>query len=521
VGNFAEHTWGFSTSPITVEKDGEMAYLIITSPEMLASTAADVESIGSAISTASANAAAPTTGVLAAAEDEVSAAIANLFGRYGREYQAVVSQAVVFHSEFTRAVAAAANTYAQAEAANAALMSGISNELGGPMQTPSGQTPIASGGSGGTSTLTSVVKSASGDPLIALIMGGTGMPLPKPNFVTGIDNAYLTTNARLSTATPEALFTPEQYFPLGRLTLGQSVSQGVTLLNNALLGPTGVLTQGNSAVVVGFSQSCIIETEEIRALLALPAAQQPSASQLSFIFLSDPNNPDGGLLACFPGFYIPIFDVPFDGATPQSPWPTTVYISEYEGVTDFPRYPLNVVSDLNAIVGTLEHPNYAFLTANQVANAVPLPTSGGNTEYFMFLRQNLPLLDPIRLIPFVGNPIADLLQPDLRVIVDLGYSGFGPGADFANIPTPAQLFSVPDPFTVIPDLAIGAVQGVQAALVDLGLLPTSALPNAYPYLPSINPQLHFFFGQPSTTGVSIVSGALGDVFRLIPPLVLG
>jgi hypothetical protein len=274
-------------------------------------------------------------------------------------------------------------------------------------------------------------------------------------------------------------------------------------------------------VVVGFSQSAIIQTDEIRALMALPAVQQPSASQLSFIMLGDPNNPDGGLLARLPGFYVPILDVSFSGATPQSPWPTTVYISEYEGVTDFPRYPLNVVSDLNAIVGSYHHGNYPFLTATQVANAVPLPTTGGNTEYFMVLTQNLPLLTPIRLIPFLGNPIADLLQPDLRVIVDLGYSGFGPGADFANIPTPAQLFSVPDPFTVIPDLAIGAVQGVQAALVDLRLLPTSDLPNAYPYLPSINPQLNFFFGQPSTTLLSVLSGELGDVFRHIPPLVLG
>ena len=69
-----------------------MSYLISV-PQTLASAATDVESIGSAIGTAGSNAAAPTTGVLAAAQDEVSGAIANLFGAYGREYQALLGQA--------------------------------------------------------------------------------------------------------------------------------------------------------------------------------------------------------------------------------------------------------------------------------------------------------------------------------------------------------------------------------------------------------------------------------------------
>ncbi|EUA34694.1 PE-PPE domain protein [Mycobacterium xenopi 3993] len=39
----------------------------------------------------------------------------------------------------------------------------------------------------------------------------------------------------------------------------------------------------------------------------------------------------------------------------------------------------------------------------------------------MIPTQNLPLLEPLRQVPVVGNPLADLLQPDLRVIVELGY----------------------------------------------------------------------------------------------------
>ena len=74
--------------------------------------------------------------------------------------------------------------------------------------------------------------------------------------------------------------------------------------------------------------------------------------QLSFMLIGDPNNPVGGILERFPGFYIPFLDVAFNGATPpNSPYPTTIYTIQYDGIADLPQYPLNVVSDLNAFLG--------------------------------------------------------------------------------------------------------------------------------------------------------------------------
>ena len=55
-----------------------MSFLIAT-PDLLAQAAADLTRIGSTISEASAAAAAPTTGVLVAGADEISAAVAALF----------------------------------------------------------------------------------------------------------------------------------------------------------------------------------------------------------------------------------------------------------------------------------------------------------------------------------------------------------------------------------------------------------------------------------------------------------
>ncbi|HZC52556.1 MAG TPA: PE-PPE domain-containing protein, partial [Mycobacterium sp.] len=363
-----------------------MSY-VVTTPEMLAAAASDVGNIGSAISTASSNAAGPTTGLIPAAEDEVSTAIAKLFGAYGQEYQALVSQASAFHNEFTQALASSGNAYLEAEAANSALMSGPSNALNtitSPIQMLFGQ-PAVTGGSSGASAMTSMAsmsRAASTDPLIALIMGGTGNPTPNPGYVTSIFNSYIQPNPLFAGATPQGLFTPEQFWPitpnLGNLTFGQSVAQGTGLLNNALVGPTGVLTQGNSALVVGYSQSATVATNEINSLMA---AGSPYQDQLSFMLLADPNNPDGGILARFPGFYIPFLDVPFNGATPPlSPYPTSIYAIQYDGIANAPQYPLNVVSDANAVAGYFVlHNTYPTLTAAQVANAVALPTSPGYT----------------------------------------------------------------------------------------------------------------------------------------------
>jgi PE-PPE domain/PE family len=493
-----------------------MSYLI-AAPDTLSSTAANVKNIGTAIRAAGANAAAPTTGLAAAAEDEVSAAIADLFGAYGQRYQALVSQAASFQSEFTEALTAAANAYAQAEAANAGLVSGISNALNSPV--------TGGGGSRGLNILTSMVTSPSGDPQFALIMGGTNNPQPDPIYVNSVFNAYI--KPLFPTSIPQGLFTPEQFWPvtpgLGNLTFGQSVTQGVTILNNALRGPTGVLTQGNSAVVFGYSQSATIATNEITALMA---AGSPFQDQLSFILIGDPNNPVGGILERFPGFYIPFLDVAFNGATPpNSPYPTSIYTIQYDGIADAPQYPLNLVSDLNALFGYFAfHGNYPILTATQVSNAVLLPTSPGytgNTQYYMIMSQNLPLLEPIRAIPYAGPPIADIFQPDLRVLVDLGYADYGPGANYANIPTPAGLLDIPNPLTVIPDLALGAVQGPYGAAVEIGveagLLSPSYFPNTYPWVPSTDPHLNVSFGQSSTTALSLLSGDLGNVLELIPP----
>ena len=93
--------------------------LLDVTPQLLASAAADLRGIGSTLDAAHAAAAAPTTGLLAAGADEVSAAVAALFSGHGQAFQELGGQAGAFHAQFVQALSSAEGAYAAAEATNA------------------------------------------------------------------------------------------------------------------------------------------------------------------------------------------------------------------------------------------------------------------------------------------------------------------------------------------------------------------------------------------------------------------
>ena len=95
---------------------------VTTLPAMLESAAGELQSIGAAVAAGDAAAAAPTTGVVPAAADEVSALTAVRFAAHGALYQEVSAQATAIHELFVSTLATSAGSYAAAEAANAAAV---------------------------------------------------------------------------------------------------------------------------------------------------------------------------------------------------------------------------------------------------------------------------------------------------------------------------------------------------------------------------------------------------------------
>jgi hypothetical protein len=93
---------------------------VTTQPEMLALAAGDLQGVGTAMAAGNMAAAAPTTGVVPAAADEVSALTAAQFAAHAQMYQAVSAQAAAIHEMFVNTLGTSAGSYAATEAANAA-----------------------------------------------------------------------------------------------------------------------------------------------------------------------------------------------------------------------------------------------------------------------------------------------------------------------------------------------------------------------------------------------------------------
>jgi hypothetical protein len=343
----------------------------------------------------------------------------------------------------------------------------------------------------------------------ALIMGFAGTPDPVESYVDEVMSLFIN-------GTPDFPGQPlfSGYNPVVQVTTEdndyyQGLTQGVGQLNQ---GITQQLADGNNVVVFGYSESSSVATQEIINLDALAAGQQLNPADLSFVLAEDLSNPNGGILARFPFTGLP--------ATPSdSPYPTDIYTLEYSGVADFPNDPLDPFALLNSMAG------YVFLhpfllpgwptsfDTSALADAVQEPTSSGYdgaTEYFLIPTQDLPLLAPLRAIPLLGPAWADLIQPDLRVLVDLGYDR----ADPSDVATPVDL-SIPnfDWTTILQNLELGAQQGLIAAAVDLDLLPQSDLPDLYPYLPDVSGLM----SDPGMTGLATAASAadaLGGNFDL-------
>jgi PE-PPE domain len=371
-----------------------------------------------------------------------------------------------------------------------------------------------------TAMMNPTVAYADGED-IGLVIGASGVPIPGALYVAAANGQYLDnefthlypdlTFYQATSTVPsdigfygEGVFTPEGLYPLtgagvhqlylnyptaddGFPALSSSVGQGMAILESTIAADQAA---GDASTVFGYSQSSTIASY-VMEQLDTNGTPQTGALDPQFLLVADPSNPNGGALERFAGFEttsgqtvsdplnLPSLGFVFDSATPSDDYVTNIYSLEYDGFADFPRYPLNFLSDLNAFLGiaTLHgtylngfEPGNGGPTAEEIANAILLPgsmdsgTADSLTNYYM-IDETPPL---VALLP---QPLQDLLGPDLTYLINLGYGdgslGYSVDADSpANVPTPFGLFPDVSLSTVLSTLATDTQQGITALEQD-------------------------------------------------------
>lgn len=397
-------------------------------------------------------------------------------------------------------------------------------------------------------------KPAATEETIPVIMGPSGVPIPSQHYVDTVLTYYI---PNAVPGSQQVLFTPEGLYPITgvkSLPLNTSVDQGIQILNDALKK----FPADTSVTVFGYSQSAIISSllqggytvkvDKQDVKIQVPDALQNS---INFVLVGNEMNPDGGFLSRFSGRGLPTLTleslgIPFYGATPGGPvpstgveYPTTNYTQEYDGFADFPRYPINLLADINAGLGIVYvHTKYTpgpdcqtfCVTEDSIKGAVPLPSTSANQQYWFIKTNNLPMLEPLRQVPIIGKALSDLIQPALKVIVDFGYADQAHGFTTGGQPNANEL----QPFGVSPPAAVfgeavqkfvaGIQQGIKDFIGDLGPKSSVAQGLSAFSLPQLGPLAMGTSGdfissvqQVITSVTDYISGAAAGIYAALLP----
>ena len=329
----------------------------------------------------------------------------------------------------------------------------------------------------------------------ALIVPGTGTP--DANGIDGyLENArdyYIAPFNPSCTAdndcTLEGINYPAQFWPIplpgwGGLTGDKwdvSTGAGLSTLNGTLVDTLAQNPPNTPVILMGYSQGANIVSREKRNLAGLPKNQ----TYLSFVMIGNTNRPNGGLFErlAFLG-HVPILDATFGLPAPTDTCDhicATDIAFQYDGVSDFPIYPVNALAVLNAIAGFwYVHGTYLAPNQKDVGElpddytpeelAVELADQDnweehGDTRYVTVPTRTLPIVRPfLEFAAFTGTgflitPIVDFVSPLLRVLIETGYDrtlSYG-------VPAPFRLIPRINPVTFVQDVAAAIGEGFQAA----------------------------------------------------------
>jgi hypothetical protein len=196
---------------------------------------------------------------------------------------------------------------------------------------------------------------------------------------------------------------------------------------------------------------------------------KPNKTEQALVFLQNPLRPNGGLLTRFPGLsgllgidtVIPAAGLYTSGDTKTALNTTTIDVTwAYDPFGDFPEIanPFSLINTLNAAVPINLFDGIQVkgdslidvgLNVAQVLSLVPLvPVNDGKAWYLTLEPNQLPILTPLRVPSLIvnaalnavgspyllGTPLADALQPAMKILVNTGYSDVVTPEDIATDP---------------------------------------------------------------------------------------
>ena len=303
-----------------------------------------------------------------------------------------------------------------------------------------------------------VVSPATAHAATAVIMGPTFMPDPAadPDYLRVVALNFIgpTTNCTIGNCTLVPLTTPAEFWPitgLDDLPFDQSITTGLQLLTAELEAQIAAAAT-EPVVFFGNSQSATLLTLAKGTLADLGALDK---SRLIFVLLANPNRPNGGLMARAAPTSVPDSGVTAAVATPTDTGIATIDITfQYDAVADYPAYPSNFLSVLNTLAGARIHSGSTTTlngyTEAELTAAISDPANRqiyGDTMYITIPAKSLPLVDLLRTfgaenrLSNFTTPIADLIEPTMRLLVELGYdrTSYGQAQPFGPLPANNQL----------------------------------------------------------------------------------
>jgi len=315
----------------------------------------------------------------------------------------------------------------------------------------------------------------------ALIMNGTYEPVVTAAWIDEVMSDLVAPSLG-GGYTGEAMDTPEVFWPisgLGSLTFNNSVKAGYELLEDRV--DSKIQNAPASPIAVfGYSQSSVI-TAALKRNLAREYAGSPTVPPpVSLVMLANPLRPNGGILSRLPLLAALLTPWTKMDTTPTDTAFTTVDVArQYDAWSDFPTYPLNLLSTVNALFGLVNHWYLPESTSGFQLPAIDMvsldPASPnynpnndiqqyGDTSYVTIPSTNLPLFYPLRWVGL--GPLVDIIEPLVRVFVELGYDRSLPYGEVVR----AQVLPGLDALTAdnaalfVSDVSAALRQGVEAAV---------------------------------------------------------